>query len=158
MKILLAVDTSPLADETVAAVSRMFGPAGVSVVVLCVVGEDEPQAIPSPVLLASVAQNLAVIEGDLVRTHEEIASRAAQSLRDAGLSATGEIAYGDPRHAVVEAARSHAADLLVVGCHSHSRAQQLLAGNVASYVLEHAPCSVMVIPHGRTGARGVATV
>ena len=148
MRILLAIDSSPLADETVAMVRRTFRPGAASVVVLCVVGENEPQTIPSPVLLASVAQNLAVLEADLVRTHEEVAAHAAGALREAGLEAVSEVAYGDPRQAVVEAARSHHADLIVVGAHIHSLAHDLVIGSMASHVLTHAPCSVLFVRHG----------
>lgn len=147
MKILLAIDTSPRASETLAAVQRMFAATGASVVVLCVVGENEPETIPTPVQLASVAQNLAVLEEAQLRTHVEIADRAAQTLRDAGLEATSEIRHGDPRHVVVAAVRSHAADLVVVGRHCHSAAHQMVMGCVASYLVDHAPCQVLVVPH-----------
>src|SRR5262245_3975205 len=126
MKILLAIDTSPQADATIATLRRMFGSGGASVVVLCVVGENEPETIPSPVLLASVAQDLGVLARDLVRAHEEIAARGARMLSDAGFEVRTEIRYGDPRHAVVEAARAHGADLIVVGFHGHSPAHRAL--------------------------------
>jgi nucleotide-binding universal stress UspA family protein len=61
------------------------------------------------------------------------------------LSVTGRIASGDPRHALVEAARSEGADLLVVGSHGHTGFGWLTMGSVASYVTTHAPCSVLVV-------------
>ena len=147
MKILLAIDTSPRARETVAMVQRLFGSAGATVVVLCVVGENEPETIPSPVLLASVAQDVGVLADDLVRAHEDIAIDAARLLSDAGLEANGVVGYGDPRHVVVEAARTHGADLIVVGFHGHSAAHRAMVGCVASHLVAHAPCSVLVVPH-----------
>ena len=147
MKILLAIDTSPIASETIATVQRMLEPTGGSVVVLCVVGDNEPGVIPSPVLLASVAQDLTVLEDDLVGMHQATAARAAQTLRDAGLEATSEIAFGDPRHVLPAMARSHAVDLIVVGCHGHSAGRRFLMGSVASYLVTHAPCNVLVVPH-----------
>jgi nucleotide-binding universal stress UspA family protein len=154
MKILLALDTSPIAGETIATVQRMFGSSGSSVVVLSVVGPNEPEQVPSPVLLASVAQNLAVLDAAQVRTHEEIVAHASQTLREAGLVATGEVGYGDPRHVLVSAARSHAADLIVMGSHGHSAVQQLMMGTVASYVVNHAPCNVLVVRHVKETTRG----
>ena len=147
MKILLAIDTSPHADATIATVRRMFGSSGASVVVLCVVGENEPETIPSPVLLASAAQDVGVVAGDLVRDHEVIAARAVRMLSDAGFEARTEIRYGDPRHAVLEAARAHAADLIVVGCREHSAVHRAVMGCVATYLIEHAQCDVLVVPH-----------
>ena len=150
MKILLAIDTSACADETIERVRQMLTPTGTSVVVLSAVGENEPETIPSPVLLASVAQNLAVLADDLVRIHEETAARAAQRLRDAGFSATSEVGYGDPRHVVERAARSHGVDLIVVGCHCHSAAHRLFVGSVATHLVNHAACDVLVVRHRAT--------
>jgi universal stress protein A len=147
MKILLALDTSALAEETTAAIPRMFAPSEASVVVLSVVGVNESQTIPSQVLQASVAQDVAVLEAGLVRTHEVVAARAAQALRDAGFQATSEIAHGDPRHALVAAVRSHAADVLVVGSHGHSFPRRLVMGSVATHAIEHAPCDVLIVRH-----------
>jgi nucleotide-binding universal stress UspA family protein len=157
MKILLGIDTSPLASETIATVQRMFGPLGATVVVMSVVGTNEAETVPSPVLLASVAQNLAVLEADLVRTHEEIVAYAERTLRDAGMSATGEVEYGDPRHVLVAAARSHGADLIVVGSHGHSAVRRLVMGSVATHVVNHAPCDVLVVRHLHGGASGHAS-
>ncbi|MCC6652072.1 MAG: universal stress protein [Candidatus Eisenbacteria bacterium] len=147
MKILLALDTTAIASETIATLERMFAPADSSVVVLSVVGDNDAEVVPSPVLLASVAQNLAVIEADHVRTHEERVTRAVKELRTAGFEASGDVRYGDPRHAIVEAAQAHAADLVVIGCHERSSVRRLLMGSVASHVASHAPCNVLVVRH-----------
>jgi nucleotide-binding universal stress UspA family protein len=147
MKILLGVDTSPLASETVSYVCRASWPPGTSVIVLSVIGPNEPDAIRSPVLLASVAQDLTVLEDDQVQDHEEFAARAEHALREAGLAATSEIVRGDPGHILLDAARSHGVDLIVVGCHGHSAIRRLVMGSVASYVVNHAPCNVLVVPH-----------
>ena len=147
MKILLGIDTSPLASETVSYVCKASWPVGTSVIVLSVIGPNEPDTIPSPVLLASVAQDLTVLEDDQVQDHQEIAARAVRALRDAGLAATSEVVRGDPRHVLVEAARSHGADMIVLGSHGHSALRRLVTGSVVSYVVNHAPCSVLVVPH-----------
>lgn len=147
MKILLALDTTAIASETIATLERMFAPDGSSVVVLSVVGDNEPEVAPTPVLLASVAQNLAVIEADHVRTHENRVARAVHELRTAGYEASGDVRYGDPRHAIVDAARAHAVNLVVVGCHERSSMRRFVMGSVASHVTNHAPCDVLVVRH-----------
>ncbi|MFN8588752.1 MAG: universal stress protein [Candidatus Eisenbacteria bacterium] len=150
MKVLLALDTSAIATETIATVQRMFAPNQTQVVVLSVVGTNELDVVPSPVLLASVAQNLAVLEADHVRTHHEIVAQTVKALRAAGFTASDDVRYGDPRHAIVEAARTHAADLVVVGAHDRSAFQRFVSGSVASHVATHAPCDVLIVrhPHG----------
>ena len=145
MKILLGVDTSPHASETVSQVCRMSWPRGTSVRVLSVVGPTEPQYAPQPHVLAAVAGNLAMIEAQQMAIHEELIARTEEALRRAGLDAVGEIAYGDPRQVLIETARSLGVELVVVGFHAHSGFAQLVAGSVASYVVTHAPCNVLVV-------------
>jgi nucleotide-binding universal stress UspA family protein len=147
MKILLGIDTSPLASKTIATVQRMFGSTGASIHVLSVVGTNEAQTTPQPVMLASVAQNIAVLDAEYVHTHEEVVTRVVARLRAAGLSVTSEIEFGDPRHVLVHVARSHGADLIVIGSHGHSAIHRLVMGSVASYVVNHAPCDVLVVRH-----------
>lgn len=147
MKILLALDTSAIAHETFATVQRMFTPADTTVVVLSVVGSNELDVVPSPVLLASVAQNLAVLEVDHVRTHQETVAKTVQALRAAGFTAHDEVRYGDPRHAIIDAAQLHRADLIVVGAHERTALQRLMGGSVASHVATHSPCDVLIVRH-----------
>jgi nucleotide-binding universal stress UspA family protein len=52
---------------------------------------------------------------------------------------------GDPREAIVEAARKTGADLVVVGSHGRTGIGKLVLGSVASHVVTHAPCSVLVV-------------
>lgn len=147
MKILLALDTSSHAAETVAAVQRMFAGSKAYVIVRCVVAENERETIPDQVRQAAVAQDLSVLVRDLVHTHEEIAERAVKALREVGLAATGGLAYGDPRHVLIEDARAYGVDLIVVGCHRHSAVHRLIMGCVASHLVQHATCNVLVVPH-----------
>jgi nucleotide-binding universal stress UspA family protein len=145
MKILLGVDTSPHAHETVALLCRMSWPAGTSILVLSVVAPSEPQYVPLPHVLAATAQDVAVIEARQLETHEQLIARMEDTLRRAGFEAKGEIGYGDPRHVLVETARSRGVDFVVVGSHGHRGIGGLAMGSVASYVVTHAPCSVLVV-------------
>jgi nucleotide-binding universal stress UspA family protein len=52
---------------------------------------------------------------------------------------------GDPAEVLLEAARFHDADLLVVGSVGLVGAQRFLLGSVAASVLHHAPCDVLVV-------------
>ncbi len=147
MKILLALDTCASANETVATVKRLFAPSTASVTVLSVVGSNEIDVAPSPVLLASVAQNLAVLEADHVRTHEECVARTVTDLRAAGYDASGDVRHGEPRDVIPVAAREHGAGLIVVGAHRRTGMLRLMTRSLASHITEHAPCDVLVVKH-----------
>jgi nucleotide-binding universal stress UspA family protein len=63
------------------------------------------------------------------------------------------VAVGSPWEAICQTARSYEADLVVVGSHGYSGIDRLL-GTTAAKVVNHAPCSVLVVkaasPSGRT--------
>jgi nucleotide-binding universal stress UspA family protein len=74
-----------------------------------------------------------------------LVERAAAELRNAGLAAEGRVVLSDPRSALEDAAKREAADLIIVGSHGRSGVTKFLLGSVASHVVSHAPCSVLVV-------------
>lgn len=146
MKILLGVDESAHSRATVASLCAMTWPKGTTVVVLSVIAPNEPQFAPEPVMQASVAGVLSVLENAGLKAHQVLLSETERTLRKAGFETEGRVLDGDPRRALVDAARLEDIDLVVVGSHHHSRWP--FAGTVASHVLDHAPCNVLVIKQG----------
>ena len=79
------------------------------------------------------------------REHEELAATMASQLRSAGLTADQERRDGDPATEVLAAAAEWAADLIAIGTHGRTGLRRLLLGSVARNVLQHAPCSVLIV-------------
>ena len=77
--------------------------------------------------------------------HRGLAEQAAGELQKAGLKVEARMVSADPRTALEEAARQEKADLLIVGSHGRSGISKLLLGSVASHVISHAPCNVLVV-------------
>ena len=145
MKILLGVDTSPHSRATVSALCGMPWSKGTHVVVLSAVAPTEPEYAPEPHVVASVAGALAILEAEQIETHEELVAQTERTLRAAGLETDGHVVKGDPRAALVDMARAEGVDLVVVGSHGHSGLSRALLGSVASYVIGHATCNVLVM-------------
>lgn len=140
MKILIGVDDSPFSKAAIEHVKNAAWPATSQFVVVSAcppiwIGPGE-MASPGPIAEMNQQQE---------QYYKEIAQAAAKTLSDAGLKATGRVEPGDPRSILVEAARREKADLLVIGSHGRSGMAKLLLGSVASYVIGHAPCSVLVV-------------
>jgi nucleotide-binding universal stress UspA family protein len=57
----------------------------------------------------------------------------------------GVIVQGEPDTAIADYARDWGADLIVIGSSDRSAIARLLAGSVSQSVVQHAPCSVLVI-------------
>ena len=83
-----------------------------------------------------------------VKHHRAISERAAARLEAAGLTAEAETAIGDPRTVLIDAARGKRVALVVVGSRGSTGVKKLLLGSVASHVVTHAPCSVLVVRKG----------
>jgi nucleotide-binding universal stress UspA family protein len=85
------------------------------------------------------------VSDELYRSRRDFAARHERSLRERGLVADALVVAGDPRTEIVDAARREHADLVVVGSHGRTGLDRLVLGSVASFVVSHAPCSVLVV-------------
>ena len=57
---------------------------------------------------------------------------------------TVDVASGDPAEAIVQVAREHAIDLIVMSTHGRTGLAHVLLGSVAEKVVRQAPCPVLV--------------
>ncbi len=151
MKVLVGIDESAYSSAAIRFISEGTWPKATRFIVLSsspAIFLGAGDAIPPD----SLAQVLRQEES----RHREIAERAAAGLRDRGLSVEAQVVRGDARTVLVDAARDEHADLVIVGSHGRTGLKRLFLGSVASYVVAHAPCSVLVVkepePQARTQA------
>jgi nucleotide-binding universal stress UspA family protein len=146
MKIIIGVDDSTCSKAAIRYVARAPWPRGSRFIVVSAAAPilAGPGEFVSPVAIEHV-----------LAEHEEryrkIAGKAAAELRKAGLSVDTRVVRGDPRSMLEEEARKKRADLIVIGSHGWTGIKKILLGSVASHVVSHAPCSVLVVkmPHRR---------
>lgn len=142
MRVLMGVDDSPHSQDAVEFVKKMTWPEGTSVVVLAavrpLVGAYLETYVPGP--------DYAVrIEEEQLQHIQAVAARSEGELRAAGLKTEARTVRGDPREALIQAARAERSDLVVIGSHGRTGLSKWLIGSVASHVVTHAPCSVLVV-------------
>ena len=142
MKILVGVDDSPYAQAAVEFVKKMHWPEGTRVLVLSVVrpmvGAYLEAYVPGPDYAVK-------IEEEQMQHFQDLTARNQRELKAAGLAAEARAVRGDPREVLLVAARADGSDLIVVGSHGRTGIAKLLIGSVASHIVTHAPCSVMVV-------------
>lgn len=76
--------------------------------------------------------------------HDELARDMTAQLQRAGLTAEADRRDGDAATALLAAAHSSDADLIVMGTHGRTGLARLVLGSVARNVLHHARCSVLI--------------
>ncbi len=143
MKILIGIDGSDCSREAVRFVRRLAWPAGTRAIVTSAV---QPMVLAYTELYVTPATEEMLTEER--KSHEELVSLAEHDLRDAGLGTEARVLEGDPREALIQLAKAEKVDLVVVGSHGRSGLAKLFLGSVASHVVTHAPCSVLVVKSG----------
>ncbi len=99
-----------------------------------------------PALLETAAGELAAEESP-EQSAAALQADALKSLADQGVAATGQVVHSDsPAAAILESAKD--ADLVIVGGRGHGGFPGLRLGSVSTQVVNHAPCSVLVVNAG----------
>jgi len=76
---------------------------------------------------------------------EKVAAEGAEAATAAGFDAEAVVEEGNPVwRSIIKIAEKHDAGLIVIGSHGRTGLSYVLAGSVATAVMQHAPCSVMV--------------
>ena len=70
-----------------------------------------------------------------------------------GVTIQPEMRSGHPAQQILEFARAHKTDLIVLGSRGHSRLWGELIGHTADRVSEHAPCGVLIVRSAQEAAR-----
>lgn len=139
-KILLAYDGSA-AGQRALLQSREIGQWGHSEMVLVAVMPPPPTSVAAEVWAYSPE-----IEAAERQKVESVLEEGLAKLRETGLSASGEMVSGPAVEEIARAASRLGADLIVVGHqHRNSWAERWWRGSVSKSLIEHAPCSVLVV-------------
>ena len=84
---------------------------------------------------------------------QEAIRRARQELEAHGITVTGKVVEGHSTYqAILDAAESVKADLIVMGSHGRRGLERLVLGSVTAQVLSHARVSVLVVRQPATQA------
>ena len=146
MRVLLAVDGSECSELAVQTVIDRFQLAETEVKVIHAVEwmREMPLCFQYGVGSEAGQDMLESRKASFDRAREMV-ERVAAQLEFKGFHARVSTPDADPRHAIVDAARSWKADVIVIGSHGRRGLDRLLLGSVAESVVRHAPCSVHIV-------------
>lgn len=145
MKTILApVDFSGV-TESVIAQARAFASTFSGRVVLL-------HTMQPPVITSEYAPYLENI-GEIMAVGEKAAAKQLAHLQEqlqaSGIPAETVQATGSPVTFILQQAKAHAADYIVMGSHGHTAFYDLLVGSTTHGVLNKASCPVVVVPDRR---------
>jgi nucleotide-binding universal stress UspA family protein len=95
---------------------------------------------------AMAAIAITVPYGTIDNGSREIAASSQRRAENAGLHAEAIVVpMADPASEIVRQARSHDAEMVIMGSHGRTGIARVLLGSVAEKVVRLAPCSVLVV-------------
>lgn len=141
MKVLAAIDFSPVTERIMKAVDRL-GRANNAEVCLLHVAKPEPEFVGYDAGPGVVRDQVA---SELHDEHRRIQALAGR-LRDSGIEATALCVQGAIVDTVLEHAGRLGADLIVTGSHGHGAVYHLLVGSISEGLIARSTIPVLVIP------------
>ncbi len=146
MKFLMASDGSPQSDAAIEALKRFKLNQGDEIKIISVVDMAVPMAID---IYGGYLPDTAEMEKTAREHAAKILTDTCEKLEGIcggdKVSVTSDVLFGTPESRIVETAEEMGADMIIVGSHGYSRWERLLLGSVSDSVVNHAPCSVLVV-------------
>ena len=150
--IFAAIDFSPVSRRVVAEGERLAKTFDGRLVLF--------HSVPPPVIISDLAPLMAPafeFTDDVRKAAARHLRRLADAIARRGIPVQTVATNGHPVTQLLDHLTKLAADYIVLGSHGHTAIYDLVAGSVASGVLKHASCPVVVIPPLRKRARDRAS-
>jgi universal stress protein A len=138
-RILFATDFSPASSRAYLHALEMARSSGARLTIAHALPLGASLPREDYVLPRMFEEMEAILHAQASRKLQKLLARA----RKARVSAKGRLLRGVPHEAIVRAARSERADLVVLGTHGRTGAGRFFLGSVASRVIATAPCPVL---------------
>jgi nucleotide-binding universal stress UspA family protein len=140
-RILVAIDgsdPSKLALQTAIALAKADGAA------LAIITVHDERFVEGAAAPEDFSDVTFLIESD-ERDGKALLERARASAAAAGITdVTVQMLDGEPSAHIVEAAKAHRSDLIVISTHGRTGLSRIFVGSVAEHVIRDATCSVLV--------------
>ena len=138
--IVAGVDLSAPSDQALDRAAALAQLRDAKLVIAHAQADDAPIANVGNDMLEQLGEVSAALRVEEAR---RLADRLTQ-LEARGVAAEVVTRVGPPGEIVAQVAKDRAADLIVIGTHGHTGISRFLLGSVATSVLRHAPCDVLV--------------
>jgi len=143
-KILVAIDGSPQSDKAAEEAIRLAaqsGPKLRSYVFAVLV----PPSLKPPSFTDFFPAKPPTEEDDWQEKRDRLFYVVEKSAREAGVSCTSQVIYGEPAEELIHFAREKGCDVIVIGSSGKGVVKRTVLGSVSTKVALHAQCSVYIV-------------
>jgi len=148
MKILVAVDFSPVGREVAHAGYRLAKKIGSEIIFFHCAPQTARflQGYDIKAFISSTGKDEQKKIGEMAKQklHKIMEDVFAENGVAGSLEIEEEVVFGEPGDELLRFAKEKKIDLIIVGYKSYSAIEHLLVGSTASKVARYAPCSVMI--------------
>ncbi|MEG6506752.1 universal stress protein [Nitratidesulfovibrio sp. D1] len=137
MKILIAVDKSAYSEKALAKAVDMAKKEGAELIALAVA--EQPVDMGEIAVSVSLSDHFKAVADEALEKAGELAKSKGVTLKPVLESGSS------PADNIIELAKKEGVDLIVTGSRGRTGIEKFLLGSVASKVISHAPCSVLVV-------------
>ena len=158
MKVLLAVDDSPDSKAAVHFLQRIQFPAESSLYLLHVNPLDEWLRLGTSGRSLRIVEQISRIREEADTKMRSILNHMEDTFRSSNLAVHSKITDGSPGAEILRAITKHHIDLVVLGTRGLSKISGFVLGSVSEWVLNEAPCSVLIVrgkPRPKKTAKGM---
>jgi nucleotide-binding universal stress UspA family protein len=137
--ILMAVDGSPAVERLLVYAEHMARRSEAQVVVV------HAYELPD---VYEWTDAYAALQAQYAAIAQEVVDDAVDALGKAGIAASGDVRIGAAAPAILEAAKLHQADLIIMGSRAQKQESvtESLLGSVSSAVLRFTYCPALIVP------------
>ncbi|WP_430535419.1 universal stress protein [Listeria rocourtiae] len=139
-QILVAIDGSDQSNDAFQEAIRIAKLENASLVFFTVIQEIMPN---NDELYLSL--NVRPEMDDVYRALAEKRLESMTATLDSDIAFKNETVHGDPKRSIIEFAKENNIDLIVIGATGRGTIERTLIGSTTAYVVNHAPCNVMVV-------------
>lgn len=143
--IVVATDFSPTATRALERARELAGKRGDRLVLVNAISLD-PVPLAGPELLVFPTD----YEGRVHDASKKALQKLVDEIKGEGVDATGALSVGSPAEIILQAAKEHDADMIVIGTRGNSGFKHLLLGSVAEAVVRRSTVPVLTVHPGDT--------
>lgn len=161
MKVLLAVEQTRISVGAIRILTRLILPGGSDLFLLHV------HPIPQQIIglakerILKISQQVHKIDQEALEQAHQFLSKIEKTLSGQNVRVQALVKKGFPGEEILKITHSKDIDLVVLGTRSYSKAGGIFLGSVSQWVLQEAPCSVLIArnrPHKKLNDRGMKLI